>query len=489
MRRRHRGPVTYADFRQRVRRFRQSDVLLAVASLNATFLEAELADAPPPAFPNFVQPFALAGVARTALMAGSEARDRHLDLRDVVEMCDYYANVEEPGLSDEPGVDRLRRVLNHHAYEQFSSQYSVMENIGRTLALFHDHVVDDAPTPDAWKEALGVSLDHFMRIGLGLHTVAMRNRGVVPAAFFDSPEATVIMHPLTAAEAWAVVNKWFAGSPEELRALGEIEQELGFEKWSLNPLVTKPLVAMPRGEMVVPWPRLLLDRITPTGLYFIGLAKFGSTFTDSLGFMFERYVGAQLSTLTHASVEPEIVYGKDGELSVDYFVITEEVVVLVEVKTARPVRSTRLGQPSGDDDTARKVNKAFSQIERSTQLIAEGHPAFAEIPVDRPLRGLVVTLEPFHLVNSQFYDNILHRPSVPTAVASSHELENAVAALRDSPDIGTKLLDALNGEDGPPSLDCATSGLVVPANAMVDGAWDRFTEPWAALRKKLDEPA
>jgi hypothetical protein len=98
----------------------------------------------------------------------------------------------------------------------------------------------------------------------------------------------------------------------------------------------------------------MLDRITPAGLYFIGLEQFGSAFTDSLGVMFQNYVGAQLALLEHATVVPEITYGKSSEKTVDFFVITPDVVVLVEVKAARPIRVTRLGEPDGDEDTAKR---------------------------------------------------------------------------------------------------------------------------------------
>lgn len=327
-------------------------------------------------------------------------------------MCAYYANVEEPAFGREPGLSRLRSVLNHIAYEQFAHQFSAMENVGRTLVLLGDHAArcPTAPTPEDWARALGVPLEQFMRLGFAMHVAALSNGGGIDREVLKMDHVAPMFRPLTPDEALDVIDRWFAANADELRVAGAIEETPGAEKWSLSPLVAKPLVALPDGRYVMPWPRLVLDRITPTGLYFIGLDVFGPAFPDALGTMFQDYVGTQLALLEHADVRPEIVYGRCRERTVDFFIITPEVVLLVEVKAARPVRATRLGTLLGDEDTANKVGYAFTQIERTTQLIRDGHPAVAAIPKDRALRGLVITLEPFHLVNTHFYDDVLQLP-------------------------------------------------------------------------------
>ena len=237
---------------------------------------------------------------------------------------------------------------------------------------------------------------------------------------------------------------------------------------------------LPDGRYVIPWPRLVLDRITPTGLYFTGLAQFGASFPDGLGMMFQEYVGSQLSLLQHAEVLPEIVYGKHGERTVDFFLITPEVLVLIEVKAARPIRPTRLGQQLGDEDTQKKVGQAFKQIDRTHDLIQHRHPALSGIPRDLPVRALVVTLEPFHLINTGIYQDLIGSPSVSTLVASAHELEGVVAGLRNSPDIGLRLVEALTPSQGQiPSLRRVLEGLSVLPNPLLDRAWERFSYTWS----------
>jgi hypothetical protein len=54
----------YNEFRQRVRRFRRSDVLRAVASLAADLQQAAFGEGPAVQVPDYVSEFSLAGVAR-----------------------------------------------------------------------------------------------------------------------------------------------------------------------------------------------------------------------------------------------------------------------------------------------------------------------------------------------------------------------------------------------------------------------------------------
>lgn len=485
MRRRQSRPVSYNALRRRVMEHRATDVLVAIARVNAQFHESEFERAEPPRLPNFVQPFALAGVARTALVGGQDRYGRAVLPSDLIEMCSLYANVYDPILSEAPGTARLRAFMNRTAYEQFGSQFSPMENVGRTVVLFGDHadVHPDAPTPVDWAQGLGVSLEHFIRIGFGVQAAAAVNGGVIDRRVLGLPHFAPMFTPATADDALAIVDRWFAAPPSELKASGIAEEARGSEKWSLNPLVARPIVTLDDGRYVVPWPRLVVDRLTPTALYFIGLELFGARFPGALGNVFEGYIGAHLRLLVHAEIRPEIEFGTPVRKTVDYFVITPEVVVLVEVKAARPVRATRLGDPEGDADTAKKLGYAYRQIDRTAELIRDGHPAVAAIPSDRPLVGLVVTLEPFHLVNTDIcHDEVLTRPSIPTAIAPAHELEATVAVLAEVPETGRRLLEALSS-DGPGGarLDDACEGLPRAPNALLDDAWERFTRPWTDL--------
>ena len=346
VRRLEQGPVAYEAFRQRVRRFRRSDVLRAVASLAVQMHRAAFQQGPPVLVPKYVSEFSLAGVARTALIAGNEHRNQLLSREDLVLLCGYYLNVTDPALNDLAGLDRLRQVMSRIAFEQFGFQYSVMENAGRTLSLLLDQAAycQGAPTAEEWSHTLGVPLEDFMRTGFALHVAIVQNNGAISRQLLRADHVALIFAPLSTDGALDIADRLFVRTPEQHAAWGRQMEVPGREKWSPNPLQPWPLVAID-DDLVGPSPRYIIDRITPTGLYFIGLDAFGSRFTDALGCMFERYVGAQLRLLRHATVH-------------------DEVVVLVEAKSSRPVLATRVGQPEGDEDIAAKIGKRAARSSR-----------------------------------------------------------------------------------------------------------------------------
>jgi hypothetical protein len=428
----------------------------------------------------------LSGVARAALAAGNEFRSTRVSMNDIIDMCDAYVNVHEPALVATGEESRLRSLLSRVAYEQFGDQYSVMENLGRTILLFEDHAsaAEDAPSAREWTALLGASLDQYIRIALAMNIAALQNNGEISRTVLRADHVAPIFHPVGADVALDIVSTRFSAPLEELARQARASQVPGREKWSLNPLIAKPIVALPGDRLVMPWPRLILDMATPTGLYYLGLENFGEAFARSLGVMFESYIGAQLGLLEHAVILPELRYGRDSARTVDYFIVTPEVVVLVEVKSARPVWSTRLGE--GANDIVAKIGRAFSQIDK-TAAILKGRPdLLLEIPRDRPFCGLVTTLEPFYLLNTDLYDDVLTHPTVPTAVASAHELENAVAALSHRDDIGTRLLNALAPSDGTfPNLTAAAKGLPTQKNTLLDDAWTRFWRPMTEVFERF----
>ena len=116
----------------------------------------------------------------------------------------------------------------------------------------------------------------------------------------------------------------------------------------------------------------------------------------------QQYVGRQLRLLPGAQVLPEITYGPKSarRKTVDWIVVLPEVVLLVEVKSAIPTEPVRLGTPDAADAIVSKLGKAVDQIDITAQLINDRDPALAEVPADRPVLGLAVTLEPFHIANA-----------------------------------------------------------------------------------------
>jgi hypothetical protein len=193
--------------------------------------------------------------------------------------------------------------------------------------------------------------------------------------------------------------------------------------------------------------------------------------------------------MKHVQVLEQVRHVESGALlsCCDWIVVTDEVVVLVEVKCARPTLDYRMGGAGGSADAKDKLGKAVDQLEKTAQRIAEHHPAFAHIPADRPVRGLIVTLEPFYL-RQTMREDLVKRDALPVTVAWAHELETSVAALIDRKDAGARLLAALT----PTDTELTPTGTAIPVlvdvrkglngefpNPIVERNWDAWTS-WPA---------
>lgn len=134
-------------------------------------------------------------------------------------------------------------------------------------------------------------------------------------------------------------------------------------------------------------------------------------------------------------MHPEVLYDSGQNRSVDWIVVSPAVVLLVEVKSTRPTEPIRLGSTRALGDLARKLGKAYTQIEKTNSLIDSGHGAFSWVPKDLPRIGIVVTVESFPFANSPpIRDQIAPTRSIPTIVCSSEEIEILVTINDKAPE-------------------------------------------------------
>lgn len=455
-----------------VRRYRMDSVLRACADVGA-ILTRRAHGRDRTRWPNYVTPFALAAIADTALLVGTEHRRAVADRAVVTRLCQAFSQVDDPDVDAAPDAP-LRGLMSRMAYQQSEYAASWHDEVARSVGLLLDHAprVPGAPTTDEWGEVLGVPLETYLRVVFSVMVACLQNPASVSRSLLSLDSVVPVFSPATLAEVMTVIDRWLAFAPSEHRAWGMERLVTGRELWSPSPLQHRPFVVV-GDELIAPVPERVLGRMTPAGLWFTGLGAFGSRFTDTLGRAFEDYVGSQLSLVAAATVHPEVVFGSPEQRTADWFVVFDEMVVLVEVKAARPVLAVRTGSEEGDRHVADRLGRARRQIDRTADLIAGRHPAVAHIPHDRPRAGLVVTLEPFLFVDPFFYDGVLAPARTPTATVSAHDVESACAALGRRPDAGRRLLDALNGK--PPSLRRATDGLPAERNVLLDRWWGQWS--------------
>jgi hypothetical protein len=474
-------PAGYSDFLQRVRRHRPSDLLIALAVTSVQFFEQEswIAD-------RVRLPWAIAAAAKASIVAGNEHRKPGVTDRDVIEICQVY-NGLDASLAHEPTEmsETVGAFLVRTSYEQFSYQQSHFEEISRLGALFENLAELDTEILDhaLVGRVLGCPLEQFVMAGFVLATSAQANSGFFDPdwpALREGPNAIDRHFPIEIVR--QVFEQQFLADFDQIRAAAKQaeQRDLRLRPHEFNPLVSRPFVTLPDGRHIAPQPHFVFQRLSAAALYYAAVetldAEQANAFTRDIGLVCEDYVGRQLRLIPNATVLPEIRFG-DDQLSVDWFVIFDELVVLIEVKSTRMSQLARMGGQRLKQDIERSLGKASKQVRRTHELLSQGHPAFAEIPTDRPRIAIIVTLEPYWAANSPFIAEFLPMPTIPTSVSSVRTLERLVDGLRTAggPEL---LLDVLHDPDRRTwNLENALPDLETPKNPILDAAWNRFPFP------------
>lgn len=427
-----RGLIRYEEFVQRVRRYRTTDLLEAVAEASVVLTERDYGQRRDTPFTNNVQHWSLAAVAKAAIVAGNDHRSRAVTQLDLEQMCEAFINVEEPFTHEPNAPGSLAAFLIRTAYEQFPSQLSVFEELARTQALLADaasETAQDVITPGFWDGALGCSLTDFVGVGLLLNIGALKNVGYYDPGWLSQPNFGPVLEHLPKSVIEPVAARHFLATREMFRRTADIHrvEDRSLRRFEFNPLAVHPFVEQPDGRYIGPSPRYALTRTSPTGLYYIGLEHGGTAFTQALGAVFEQYVGEQLGLLRPELALHDVEYER-GHKTADWIVVLPKAVLVVEVKATPLTAAARVGTERLAEDLDRTPGHAIKQIDHTSVLIKNRHRALRDVPTDRPIVGLVVTLEPYFQCDS---DLVWTRPDseTPIMLAASRELEALVTIV------------------------------------------------------------
>lgn len=470
-----RFPVPDHEYVQRIRRHPPSSLLPLIASVSAQRPTKEewRQDGS-----GLYRPWGLADAAWLSLSRGNEHRQRPATDSDLTEILGQYVALDDV-YRHLPVGERLEGFLLRIAGQQFTWQEDDFSELARSLAL----LVHTTPTKvlevltDGWEhDLLGCPLADYVGLAQLLYTAATNRQGRFDLTWVPEPELTVFEELTTHSALKTVLDRHFATDAAQERARVNAADPL-LRRYTPNPLRSRPLVRGFGCDYLIPVTPAVLGKVSPMGLYYTGNEHYKErfeAFTRDLGELFEQYVGRHLRLLPGADVHSEIVYDRDNKKSVDWIVVLPRLVLLVEVKSARPTAGLRLGPQEFGEELTRKLGKAFRQINRSAKLIEDRHQAFAHIPVDRPAFGIVVTMEPYHLINAPDFRTLLPSTTVPTAVASASELEDAVVAV--DPCLESVVVSRMGH---PPAggwslRDLIGGGAII--NPILDQAWEAY--PW-----------
>ncbi|GAA0694969.1 hypothetical protein GCM10010193_57090 [Kitasatospora atroaurantiaca] len=392
-------------------------------------------------------PWALADAAWISLALGQEINRAPAQPRDLGQILGFYLALDDPYYQESP-EEKLTRLLLRVSGQQFTWQVDEYSELSRTVAIFTQ---TDTPEPlkaigPGWaQDVLGCSVADY--VGLARYVwatvtgVPALNGRFNPDLMLTWADYSPFTSLQSSADATAILERHFVTDTARLRAAHRAAPDPLLRRYGHNPLRTTPLVAGFGNGYLVPVPAAVLSKASMLGIYYTGgeggRTPRGKQFTADLGHLFEAYVGRQLGLLDNVTVHPEIKWEGEtkgsGGKSVDWIVVFPDLVLLVEVKSARPDAGLRLGAENYAEKLAKTPGEAFPQIERTDQLISEGNPAFEQIPAHLPRRGMVITMEPFHLLNTaelragiQRTPNPVTGESIPITTASIFELEHAV---------------------------------------------------------------
>lgn len=323
-----------------------------------------------------------------------------------------YEPENDPSLSD---------IITPLVYEQFGYGESEFEELSRVWALFGDPTLGD---PIPWNDVFGMELGAVGRAALFLQAWVTHNAGFIDRALLDAPHMQEVFERVLPRSDAENLIRHFTTTVEGARALNAeaLAVPPNRQRFAYNPFVAKPLIDLGTGGVYAPQSMLVSRAIFPTNLYYVGMKQWGLPFAENLGARVEQYVGRQLRHIAGEHVEGEITYGK-GDKSVDWIWVTEKAVVIVECKSARMTLGAKAADPSLGTVVSRSLGKAREQIDRTARLIRNRHPAFAHIPDDRPVIGLIITAEPFYFGNARILPEYGASGDTPTQVASLRELE------------------------------------------------------------------
>jgi hypothetical protein len=490
---RYARPVRDSEYCQRVRRHPPSSLVPLIAATAARYWEPQ----------SWIRdghlkytPWALADAARVSIASSNEYRGKPATERDLLEILAAYVAFLDPALrsqTDGP-EEALSQYLLRASGEQLAWQEQDFADFARTAALL-TQTTSNKParvmSPGWESDILGCSLSDYVGIAQVLLGAAISSGGRFDPIWLDSESAAPIRRVISKDVFLHIVKAHFVTDVDGFRQLereGHHSRNSELRRFEHNPLRSRPLLAGLGNCYLIPAPRAIIGKASPLGLYHTGIDHFGEAFAQDFGELLEQYVGRQLRLLPQATVLPEIMYksGRGERTSVDWIVIFDDLILLVEVKSRRPTQDVRLASERRADELKRMLAHAYTQIDTTATLIAEGNPAFTAIPNNRPVLGLIITQEPFHTANAPFQRQHMPATAIPILMAGASELEGIVTVTDTLP---SRLLReiAADPERSTWALQPALTGHEHTTNPILQSAWDSY--PWARPNRHLREVA
>lgn len=471
------GATRYQDLRAFCRRF-DRDAALQMLSVVSKAWNGQPTDERGQVKPFL--PWDIAGVAATLLQWGTVGGGAPTP-NDLRRMCWMFLNLEHPGLG-EPGSGLAMVMRLIYSQIPFQAPDAGM-HWARAVALFRDtefqqDYVPEVLTSNWQEELLECSVEQWVSVGFALHAALLQGSHY---PFEWTPELEPALEALGGSNGFdRIVRRGFTMTVGDYRVQrrahverfgGTPAQQFLREPFAFNPLFGAPLVEGIAGHLVAPCFPAIEVRASALGIVHEGTSKWGEAFRRDSGQLFEQYVGRQLRQIAGAVVVPEREYGprRSRAKTIDWFVILPDVVLLIECKSMTPARNLQEGFGTVEQVHAR-LAKPLDQINKTVQALGGGHAELADIPSDRPVVALVVTLGNFVMANGPEVRESLPVTTVPSAFVGVDFLEALVTT--DAVEMSRHFAGAHAPDERPGVLPMEDIDLIGGTNALLDAAFE-----------------
>lgn len=471
----------YGEFVQRVRAHRPSELLSVLSRISSAQAEESLSGRDWRKKPAFgLYPWIIAAIARESIAYGNEYRTAPVTDRALSRLSDTYMEVRDPFFTGSSGGGLIDWAVRT-AYEQFPWNQPLFNELSHTVAMLDRDLSPldlEVVTSNSWRELLGADVIDLAGASFLFGVSTWKNSGKFDLAWLDQPNFGLVTAELPKdriVELWRLFSRPFIDLRAEAQAQRNPNEELRRLDW--NPLQAAPYVGMPDGVWLAPQAMYVQRRASLSTIYHLGMTRWGERFTRDLGVILETYVGEQCRLMHPSALLHDIEY-ESGQRAVDYVLVLDRCVLLIEVKSARVAVPSRRGLDPFLADVTADVGKALRQIAKTEGLIKARHSALANVPEDLPRRGVVVTLEPHHLINSSSIRIGLPDPGITTIVMSLGEFEEAVEEHAARPaDLWLDLTNAVGRSEAVGEVLQAHRKAWTktrPRNAILQSAWERL---------------
>jgi hypothetical protein len=392
---------------------------------------------------NGISPWAISELAKFSAVYSNEwLRDRNFNFDELRKMCWVVHNLGLPKSGDDSNT-MAKRGLLQMGFEQFPYQRDLFGSAARAVAVLvdtpkrHKHLAEQE---DLAQSAFGIDLMKAIYSSILLFHAMSQDHGQFTLQLLERKDLAGLFEQTTLKEFQVAAEKLIIPIGEFRDSVTHEQQpEPEVIRLKLNPLLMRPIVRLHNGGLVAPERSNILRSVGIDAVLNRIHTQTKHRFRQ-VGPVFQQYIEDLANQIQEAKVLSEFKYRADGKNrdTIDFFLVLPGLLVLVEVKSSRPLGDLISGQVDVDSAYDDIFGVATEQLNESFRYLGEISKRRNEIPATGKVIGIVVTLERFHLSNSTLFTKNLER-DFPIFHVCAEEFEALVQL--DGRQIAEKLID------------------------------------------------